>query len=125
MDIAKLAKELGLTKGDREKVLKFAIALKSDEPEWLPTKLAIAKLGGISSDMLRDRIQTEFTYGDHYIDARDSQAGEVPYYLWHIEAIKELWKIRPENRQAPSIGRPAKSELSKPVKSRRILRIAS
>jgi hypothetical protein len=116
MDIAKLAKELGLTKDDREKILKFAIALNQQEakPEFVPTKAAIKELGGISSDMLRDRIQTEFTYGIHYIDARDSQSGEVPYYLWNIDEIKGLWKVQPENRrsrQAP--------------KSNRILKIAS
>lgn len=118
MDIAKLAKELGFTKEQRESLLKFAIAINQQEPkpEFVPTKAAIKELGGISSDMLRDRIQTEFTYGVHYIDARDSQSGEVPYYLWHIEAIKELWKVPPENRQTQKPNRSSKSN--------RILKIA-
>ena len=117
MDIGKLAKELGFTNEQKESLLKFAIVLnqEKDKPEFLPTKAAIKELGGISSDMLRDRIQTEFTYGIHYIDARHSQAGEVPYYLWHVEAIKELWKVPPENRQT------RKSTRSK---SSRVLKIA-
>lgn len=118
MDIAKLTKELGFTNEQRESLLKFAIALNQQQskPEFVPTKAAIKELGGISSDMLRDRIQTEFTYGVHYIDARDSKSGEVPYYLWHVEAIKELWKVPPENRQTRTSNRT--------TKSKRVLRLA-
>ncbi len=101
MDIAKLAKELGFTKEQRESLVKFAIALnqQSSKPEWLPTKHAIAELGGISSDMLESRVESgEFQYGVHYMNAIDSIKGEKGYYLWHTEAIKELWKIPPEQR---------------------------
>lgn len=115
MDIAKLAKELGFTSEQRESLLKFAIAIHEQKPEFVPTKIAIKELGGISSDMLRDRISTEFIYGTHYIDARDSRSGEVPYYLWNAEAIKALWKVPPENRGAIA---------PKSNKSKRILNVA-
>lgn len=108
MNIAKLAKELGLTKDDREKILKFAIALNQQEskPEWLPTADALLEFKGtkvnskgISSDMLKSRVMSgEFQYAVHYINAIDSIKGEKSFYLWHTEAIIELWKTPPEQR---------------------------
>lgn len=98
MDIGKLAKELGLSKEDREKILKFAIALNQQE-SFVPTKVAIAELGGISSDLLRSRVESgDFEYGVHYIDARDSLTGIDPYYMWNIEAIKAKWLTPPHQR---------------------------
>lgn len=135
MDIAKLAKELGLTKDDREKILKFAIeiALSQQEPEWLTTAYALLKFKGkevgakgISSDVLESRVKSgEFQYGVHYMKTIDSVKGERGFYLWNYEAIIELWKVPPEERQSTAIGRPSKTKPERPAKTSRILKIAN
>jgi hypothetical protein len=137
MDIAKLAKDLRLTKDDREKVLKFVIEIalsqQNPEPEWLPIADVLLKFKGkevgakgISSDVLYSRLKSgDFQYGVHYMNAIDSIKGETGFYLWNYKAIIESWKVPPEERRSPTVGKPSKTKPERPAKTNRILKIAS